>query len=90
VAVGEGRLSDKIGTKIPARPIRSRVKALEVLCIESQQPMLAMRDHRGDDIGITNLTTSKSELAAQFGERVPYCRSVLQDGEPSAGVVPEI
>jgi hypothetical protein len=30
-------------------------KALEVPCVERQQPALAMRDHRGGDVGIVDL-----------------------------------
>jgi hypothetical protein len=40
--------------------------------------MFAMGDHRGDDIGVVNLATSKGVMAAQFTELVPYHRPVLQ------------
>lgn len=56
---------------------------LNVSGVESEQPTLTMGEHRRGDIGIMDLTASKSIIAAQFAELIPYCRAILQHAEPT-------
>ena len=53
-------------------------KTAEVRCVEGEQPALPVGQHRCNDIGVVNLTTSYRNFTTQPDEYLAYRRAVLK------------
>src|SRR5439155_12154772 len=58
-----------------------RLKTPEIGAVESQQPALAMRQHRCDDVGVVDLSPTKRDPSAKTNQLVPDGRAVFEDLE---------
>src|SRR6266852_2706587 len=64
--LGRWRKDDRRSASRGYDHLDQRCETLEIGAIEGQQPALAMRQHRCDDVGVMDLTAAKGEATAQL------------------------
>src|SRR6266851_4592015 len=79
--LGRWRKDDRRSASRRYDHLDQRCETLEIGGIEGQQPALAMRQHRCDDVGVMDLTAAKGEATAQLDELVPDRRTVFKNLE---------
>ena len=55
----------------------------EIGIVEREKLLLAVRQHRRDDVGVVNLPTGERVSLAKFDQLLPYGWAVLEHGETS-------